>query len=69
MLYTLNQTMAEAAAYYSKPVMFVAGNDSAHEPNTRAKLKEKMPDYYKYLVGVFGFDPDAPATKPLASAE
>ena len=49
--------------------IFLAGKDSAHEPNTRAKLKEKMPDYYKYLVGVFGFDPDAPATKPLASAQ
>jgi hypothetical protein len=49
--------------------IFLVGKDSAHEPNTRAKLKEKMPDYYKYLVGVFGFDPDAPAAKPLASAE
>jgi hypothetical protein len=49
--------------------IFLAGKDSAHEPNTRAKLKEKMPEYYKYLVGVFGFDPDAPAAKPLASAE
>jgi hypothetical protein len=49
--------------------IFLAGKDSAHEPVTRAKLKEKMPDYYKYLVGVFGFDPDAPMTKPVASAE
>ena len=36
MLYTLNQTgaenMAEAAAYYPKPMMFVAGDDSAHKP-------------------------------------
>jgi hypothetical protein len=49
--------------------IFLAGKDSTHEPNTRANLKEKMPDYYKYLVGVFGFDPDAPTTKPVASAE
>jgi predicted dinucleotide-binding enzyme len=35
-LYTLNQTgaenMAEAAAYYPKAMMFVAGDDSAHKP-------------------------------------
>jgi hypothetical protein len=49
--------------------IFLAGKDSAHEPVTRAKLKEKMSDYYKYLVGVFGFDPDAPTTKPVASVE
>jgi hypothetical protein len=49
--------------------IFLAGKDAVHEPNTRAKLKEKMPEYYKYLVGLFGFDPDAPTTKPLASAE
>jgi hypothetical protein len=55
--------------------IFLSGKDSTHEPNTRANLKEKMPDYYKYLVGLFGFDPDptlpaapaAPVT-PVASA-
>jgi hypothetical protein len=58
--------------------IFLSGKDSTHEPNTRATLKEKMPGYYKYLVGLFGFDPDptlpdapaslaAPAT-PVASA-
>ncbi len=46
--------------------IFLAGKDDVHEPSTRAKLKEKMPDYYKYLVGVFGFDPDAPSG-PVAS--
>jgi hypothetical protein len=46
--------------------IFLAGKDSVHEPFTRDKLKELMPDYYKYLVGVFGFDPDAPI--PVASA-
>ena len=58
--------------------IFLSGKDSTHEPNTRAALKEKMPDYYKYLVGLFGFDPDpslpdkpadpAPAATPVASA-
>jgi hypothetical protein len=38
--------------------IFLAGKESMHEPKTRAVLKEKMPEYYKYLVGVFGFDPD-----------
>lgn len=48
--------------------IFLAGKDSVHEPQTRAKLREMMPGYYKYLVGVFGFDPDAPAAIPVASA-
>jgi hypothetical protein len=28
-----------------------------------------MPGYFKYLVGVFGFDPDASAVTPVASAD
>jgi hypothetical protein len=58
--------------------IFLSGKDSTHEPNTRAALKEKMPGYYKYLVGLFGFDPDptlpdapaapAAAATPVASA-
>ncbi len=47
--------------------IFLVGKDSVHEPYTRAKLKEQMPDYYKYLVGVFGFDPEASAATPVAS--
>jgi hypothetical protein len=49
--------------------IFLAGKDTVHEPFTRAALKEKMPDYYKYLVGVFGFDPEKPNEPPVASAE
>jgi hypothetical protein len=49
--------------------IFLAGKDAAHEPYTRAKLKEKQPGYFKYLVGVFGFDPDASATTPVASVD
>lgn len=49
--------------------IFLAGKDPAHEPFTRAKLKEQMPGYYKYLVGVFGFDPEASAVTPVASAD
>jgi hypothetical protein len=44
--------------------IFLAGKESIHEPKTRAALKEKMPDYYKYLVGVFGFDPDPSLPTP-----
>jgi hypothetical protein len=45
--------------------IFLAGKESIHEPHTRAALKEKLPKYYKYLVELFGFDPDAPT--PVAS--
>lgn len=47
--------------------IFLHGKESIHEPKTREALKEKLPDYYKYLVGVFGFDPD-PAKTPVASS-
>jgi hypothetical protein len=47
--------------------IFLAGKDTTHEPYSRAKLKEKQPAYFKYLVGVFGFDPDAPSVTPVAS--
>jgi hypothetical protein len=48
--------------------IFLAGKDAVHEPYTRAQLKEKQPEYFKYLVGVFGFDPDGAAITPVASA-
>jgi hypothetical protein len=56
--------------------IFLAGKESMHEPKTRAVLKEKLPDYYKFLVGMFGFDPDPSlpdkpaeaAATPVASA-
>ena len=44
--------------------IFLAGKESLHAPQPRAALKEKMPDYYKYLVGVFGFDPDPSLPDP-----
>jgi len=46
--------------------IFLAGKESMHEPKTRAQLKEKMPKYYEYLVELFGFDPDASSTTPVA---
>jgi hypothetical protein len=49
--------------------IFLGGKDTVHEPNTRANLKEKMPDYYKYLVDLFGFDPETAGGTPVASAE
>ncbi|UPK33806.1 hypothetical protein IVB18_37360 [Bradyrhizobium sp. 186] len=49
--------------------IFLAGKSEFHDPKSRETLKEKMPDYYKYLVGVFGFDPDpqAASSGPVAS--
>jgi hypothetical protein len=47
--------------------IFLAGKESMHEPKTRAQLKEKLPKYYKYLVELFGFDPDASSVTPVAS--
>ena len=46
--------------------IFLAGKDSIHEPKTRDALREKLPDYYKYLVDLFGFDPD-PSKTPVAA--
>jgi hypothetical protein len=48
--------------------IFLYGKDDK-EPFTRSKIREKQPDYYRYLVGLFGFDPDrAPGITPVASA-
>ena len=48
--------------------IFLAGKSEFHDPKSREALKEKMPDYYKYLVGVFGFDPEPEASNgPVAS--
>ena len=46
--------------------IFLAGKESIHEPHTRARLKEKLPKYYKYLVELFGFDPDPSPATPVA---
>lgn len=49
--------------------IFLYGNDHVNEPFTRATLKEKQPDYYRYLVSLFERDPDrAPDATPVASA-
>jgi hypothetical protein len=49
--------------------IFLYGKDTTHDPFTRANLKEKQPAYYKYLVGLFGFDPEStPSASPVASA-
>ena len=39
------------------------------EPFTRSNIKEKQPDYYRYLTWLFGLDPErSPAAAPTASA-
>jgi len=45
--------------------VFLAGKGTLSEPHTRASLKEKLPKYYKFLVELFGFDPE-PASAPVA---
>ena len=47
--------------------IFLAGKESMHEPKTREQLKQKLPKYYKYLVELFGFDPDPSNVTPVAS--
>jgi hypothetical protein len=47
--------------------VFLYGNDG---PISRSMIKEKQPDYYRYLVFLFGFDPDpAPNVSPVASTQ
>ena len=47
--------------------VFLYGKDDK-EPFTRATLKQKQPDYYNFLVWLFGFDPEkAPGAAPVAS--
>lgn len=48
--------------------VFLFGKDSEHEPFTRENLKQKQPEYFKYLVGLFGVDPDRAGATPIASA-
>ena len=47
--------------------VFLAGKGTLSEPHTRAQLKEKLPKYYKFLVELFGFDPE-PASAPVADS-
>jgi len=47
--------------------VFLAGKGTLSEPHTRAQLKEKLPKYYKYLVELFGFDPE-PSSTPVAES-
>ena len=47
--------------------VFLYGKDRGF---VRSKIKEKQADYYKFLVWLFGFDPDrAPSAVPVASAK
>jgi len=39
--------------------VFLFGQDG---PRTRSELKQKQPEYYQYLVWLFGFDPDRSPT-------
>lgn len=46
--------------------VFLSGKDG---PVDRAQIREAQPDYYRYLVWLFGFDPDrGSGVSPVASA-
>ncbi len=58
--------MANAKEYFAVTAsVFLTGKDG---PLARSLIKEKQPDYYKYLVYLFGFDPE-PDVAPMASAD
>jgi len=48
--------------------IFLYGSDYEHAPHTRAQLKDAQPDYYRFLVWLFGFDPANKSGAPVASA-
>jgi len=49
--------------------VFLYGKETI-EPFTRAKIREKQPEYYNYLVWMFGFDPEhKEGVAPLASVQ
>jgi hypothetical protein len=49
--------------------VFLYGKEAV-EPFTRAKIREKQPEYYNFLVWIFGFDPDRkPGVSPVASVQ
>jgi hypothetical protein len=47
--------------------VFLFGKDG-QEPFTREKIKKTQPEYYQWLVWLFGFDPGKPTLAPVASA-
>ena len=63
-------SLVTLAAFFAVTAsVFLAGKGAISEPKTRAALKEKMPKYYKFLVELFGFDPEPSATPVADSAK
>jgi len=60
--------MSNEREFFAVTASVFLNGKAAGEPGTRAKLKQQQPDYYKYLVYLFGFDPDVPRATPVASA-
>lgn len=55
---------------YGKVSMKQFTGEATEEPFTRSMFKQKQPDYYRHLVWLFGFDPDAePKATPVASTD
>jgi len=60
--------MSNEREFFAVTASVFLNEKAGGEPGTRANLKQKQPDYYKYLVFLFGFDPDQPIVSPVASA-
>lgn len=55
---------------YGKTNVWQFTGEAGKEPFTRSMFKQKQPDYYRYLVWLFGYDPDtAPSATPVASVD
>ena len=55
---------------YGKADTSQFGGESGKGPFTRSMFKQKEPDYYRFLVWLFGFDPETgPKVTPVASTD
>lgn len=69
-LYPGAYVMKNANEFFAVTASVFLYGKADQEPSTRSNLKQKQPGYYKYLVWLFGFDPDAaPMAIPVASAD
>ena len=62
--------MTNEKEFFAVTASVFLNGEAYQEPFTRSKLKERLPDYYHYLVWLFGFDPDGmPKASPVASVD
>lgn len=61
--------MSNAKEFFAMTASAFLHGEVYQEPFTRAKVKEKQPDYYKYLVWLFGDPEGTPKASPVAAAD